>query len=56
MAARRSLIQHLIRYGASIQANEKGRTLECKIFFNYKFNSGYGLMISNTAISPSRVR
>jgi hypothetical protein len=34
MAAGRTLIQHLISYGASVQANEKSRAIECKKAFN----------------------
>jgi hypothetical protein len=46
----------LIRYGASAQANKKSQTNECKKAFNYKFSIGFGLRISTTALSPSRVR
>jgi hypothetical protein len=46
----------LIYYGTSVHANEKDRAIECKKTFNYKFSSGFGFIISTTALSPSRNR
>jgi hypothetical protein len=43
-------------YGASAQANEKGRAMEYKKVTNYKFSCGFGFRISTTALSPSRNR